>query len=447
MMGRRHVTILSAATQKFPKRLNLPSELWDLIIDHLCANIRSLKMCSLVCKAWSRRTEPYLFNTLSYSYSNYNAPDPEDLAAFLSASPRIAQHVHTLRYSRWINFPWSTLVRILLFLRNIRNLELDRVRIVDEPDVHEHHLCSPHPPLGHLDTFSLLCCKPTDSIAIFRLLDMFTSIARLTLHGSTVSMNRTAMLIELSEVYPTRLAVDTLSTENLPWQFLSSMVHRQSTMARSVTSLRLRLPSNVYGYYPPPAIGTVLDILQSLRHFQFGPLTDTGIQTMIAQGHALGQMNLHRCKRLQIVEFTLPTLLRATGLRELIHVLITTLSLPASVRELRFSFVGHVPRCCAPPEGQALLEHFLWAELDDRMMAMPSRVHFRFAFVEVRDNQKRYREQEYVDSFRAFCTTTLPGVTESQRLSVLTEVPVSANAVPGCPCPQCCRGSKLEECD
>ncbi len=452
------------ATQKFPKRLNLPSELWDLVIDHLCADIRSLKMCSLVCKAWSWRTEPHLFNTLSYSYSNYDAPDPEDLAAFLSASPRIAQHIHTLRYSRWINFPLSTLVCILLCLRNICNLELDRVRIVDEPDVHEHHLCSPHPPLGHLDTFSLLCCKPTDSIAIFRLLNMFTSIPRLMLHGSTVATNRTAMLTELSEVYPTRLAVDTLSTENLPWQFLSSMVHRQSTMARSVTSLRLRLPSNVYGYYPPPAIGAVLDILQSLQHFQFGPLTDADLRTVIAQGHgkhlrrfrfwnpaliespALGQMNLHRCKRLQIVEFTLPTLLRATGLRELLHV-ITTLSLPASVRELRFSFVGHVPRCCAPPERQALLEYFLWAELDNRMLEMPSRVHFRFAFAEVRDDQKRFREREYVESFRTFCTTTLPGVTESQRLSVLTEVPVSANAVSGCPCPQCYHGSKLEEND
>lgn len=53
----------------------LPLELWDYILDHLWSDRRSLKACSLTCKAWRPTTCYHLFRQLVVSYEKLHKFD------------------------------------------------------------------------------------------------------------------------------------------------------------------------------------------------------------------------------------------------------------------------------------------------------------------------------------------------------------------------------------
>lgn len=93
----------------------LPQELVDCIIDQLHGDIRTLKLCSLVCKAWASSSARQLFR--SFRPSCHFREEEEDVEEsvswtyhdfpacyeFLATSPRAARHVRSLELEPWMD--------------------------------------------------------------------------------------------------------------------------------------------------------------------------------------------------------------------------------------------------------------------------------------------------------------------------------------------------------
>ncbi|RPD55248.1 hypothetical protein L227DRAFT_579889 [Lentinus tigrinus ALCF2SS1-6] len=90
--------------------------------------------------------------------------------------------------------------------------------------------------------------------------------------------------------------------------------------------------------------------------------------------------------------------------------------------------------CFALPKSPGELAS--WAQLDRKMLNIPSHVRFRVAYVD--GDRERFLTQKTVSPFRAFCEGVLPGITAKGRLSVLTEAPAVPHGAPrGCMCSSC----------
>ena len=102
--------------------LIFPIELIEAIIDHFHSDKKSLKACSLVCKAWTSRTRFHLFACLNLQR--------QDVETFINSSSRI-NIVHFVRHLRLIrgcwysdSGPWEEIIPRLVDFHNVRHLGL-----------------------------------------------------------------------------------------------------------------------------------------------------------------------------------------------------------------------------------------------------------------------------------------------------------------------------------
>ncbi|KAI0700231.1 hypothetical protein C8T65DRAFT_286143 [Cerioporus squamosus] len=288
--------------------------------------------------------------------------------------------------------------------------------------------------MGPLERFSFKHSDAIGSVALYNLLALFPSIVVIVLKSNLWSDRRSSddWRCQSSELAPSNLAVDILYVFNLPWRMILAMVHYNSTMSRTITSLRLNM---LLEYYPPAALGAMLAGMPSLRHVQISPYVGANREQLWAehpQGQAYKALSLFRCQRLEIAEFNLSVSVHATDTLEQLEQFMDA-DLPASTRQMRISFFEVIPWCCGAPKSQADLAS--WAQLDRRMLEAPSHVRFRVSFTE--PSKERMLHQAQVDGLRAFFGAVLPGVTARGRLSVMHEAPVSVSAPRGCTCTSC----------
>ena len=429
----------------------LPDDVWEDIVDDICADIRSLHNVSLVRKAWTPMGQRRLFKSVKYSNYDPKSPTPDDLAFFISASPHIAQYIHALEL-RCCKLQLATLLSILSCLPNLRELIIgDRVHLLDD----RGDALSPDPRrMGPLETFCFNECEAT-SVILHYLLSLFRPcIPHVQLRNRTWTSrdtDNTWKLYDPSGLPPLDLAVDTLSVYNVPWEMISAMLRHNTTVAKTITELRLR---TLYEYYQPTAVGRLLAELPSLRHFQLGPyfpITMDELQAHYPQGKgehgaiasisqyftnsstAFSELQLHRCQQLDIVEFSFCWKSHATEMLPHLEMFMDA-DLPTSVRELRFSFFfTPSPWCCAPPRSPEELA--AWARLDCRMLNTPSHVQLRVVYAG--DGGENLLTHDAVSPFRAFCDGVLPMVTAKGRLSVLSKAFVPPGAPRHCRCYHC----------
>ncbi|RDX44501.1 hypothetical protein OH76DRAFT_1095783 [Lentinus brumalis] len=272
-------------------RLPLPLEVWYLVIEHLHSDTRSLKNCSLVCKAWRRRSQPCLFDVLSHSPREDPVDDqglkvtsrpavaqdhmPEDspprtlhgLASFLSASPHIARHVtifiHDLSRSNSRNLSLPMLQAVLVCLPKLRNLRLKAVHFLDErarDGMEDEASLSPELtatcPLRPLTELHLSRCQFTVS-SFYRLMRLFPSVVHLwfgaKLHHSAFDE---AGAIKPSEagLAPTGLQVNSLTITASRPALVQYFVVNVPTMAKSITWFSLYTSAR----YTPATISSLL---------------------------------------------------------------------------------------------------------------------------------------------------------------------------------------------
>ena len=108
----------------------VPIELVEAIIDHLQSDEKSLKACSLVCKAWTHRARFNLFARL-----NLHAGNAEKI---LSSESRIKMMPFIRRLCLIRNWDgatktraWDEIVAMLIDFHNVRCLELINVDLVN----------------------------------------------------------------------------------------------------------------------------------------------------------------------------------------------------------------------------------------------------------------------------------------------------------------------------
>ncbi len=270
------------------QHIELPAELWDITIDMLRADTRTLKSCSLVCREWTHRAQHRLFNLLSHTWprprggrepAERTAPGTqEELTSFLYASPHIARHVITFVLDsdapgcyRTLSIP--KLSAILSCFPALRKLELRSVEILDEPfrniagDRRISPLCHS---VGLLKSLSLRRCRVITLLALYGFLTLFPSITYLALVD--VKMNLSAFdeagtsSLLATKLIPSGLALKTLHITYAPRSLLSALIRDIKSMAQTITSLHL----SVGVVSEPLGVGPLLAAMPSLRRVQLG---------------------------------------------------------------------------------------------------------------------------------------------------------------------------------
>ncbi|KAJ6466885.1 hypothetical protein C8R45DRAFT_1020403, partial [Mycena sanguinolenta] len=115
--------------------VGLPQELVDSVIDYLEGDVASLKVCSLLSRAWVPHTRSYLFENCFI--------DPENIFLFreLLRSPycTFAPHVRSLsaerRYKHNNDAGFDDVVPDLRLLENVRTLKMQLSIVVNATDV------------------------------------------------------------------------------------------------------------------------------------------------------------------------------------------------------------------------------------------------------------------------------------------------------------------------
>ncbi|RDX44502.1 hypothetical protein OH76DRAFT_1095791 [Lentinus brumalis] len=384
------------------QHIELPAELWDITIDMLRADTRTLKSCSLVCREWTHRAQHRLFNLLSHTWprprggrepAERTAPGTqEELTSFLYASPHIARHVITFVLDsdapgcyRTLSIP--KLSAILSCFPALRKLELRSVEILDEPfrniagDRRISPLCHS---VGLLKSLSLRRCRVITLLALYGFLALFPSITYLALVD--VKMNLSAFdeagtsSLLATKLIPSGLALKTLHITYAPRSLLSALIRDIKSMAQTITSLHL----SVGVVSEPLGVGPLLAAMPSLRRVQLGSFGKRHLK--IAQDGPYG-LNLARCKALKLVTFSLDN----ATVPDVLYWLMAS-DLPASVQEMRFS---------APIFEHALSsfndQRVSWAQVDAKMAAFPPKVRFRLLMQFIR-SRRALREGSVLSS-------------------------------------------------
>ncbi|RPD70147.1 hypothetical protein L226DRAFT_539185 [Lentinus tigrinus ALCF2SS1-7] len=289
--------------------------------------------------------------------------------------------------------------------------------------------------MGPLKVFSFIDCNATSAV-FHHILGLFPFIAHIKLSSGLWSSNTRSdnwTMYDSSELSSLSLTVDALYIYNLRWDTISTLLRHNSTIAKNITSLRL---SMVFEYYSPRVVGELLVQMSSLRHVHIGPypthLGSSQLWMEYSHGQAFQDLRLSQCHQLESAEYSF--LLTTNAAEMAVHLaLLVQADLPASARELRFSFFESIPWCAAPPKSEADRE--AWTLLDRRMLHTPSRI--RFCISNARDPRTQALDWQEVSVVQAFFDAALPGVTATGRLSVLGGAPVSPSASRSCACSAC----------
>jgi len=87
----------TAARVQTAMSYSLPPEILDLIVDHLCDELITLKACCVVSKSWAPRARKHLFARIQFHQRD--RPIESWMQAFPHPSSSLAHHVRTLSFS------------------------------------------------------------------------------------------------------------------------------------------------------------------------------------------------------------------------------------------------------------------------------------------------------------------------------------------------------------
>jgi hypothetical protein len=122
--------------------MNLPQELFDIIIDGLNGSLWALRNCSLVCRSWVHSSRRHLFRRIALvpphsrhiSHRGVCESHCQRLHRILLGSPHIATYIRELKVfegQEWMNRAWigldQTLPLVLGLLGDLTKIELYRL--------------------------------------------------------------------------------------------------------------------------------------------------------------------------------------------------------------------------------------------------------------------------------------------------------------------------------
>ena len=154
-----------------------PSEVTDIIIDHLHDCRYALKKCSLVCKDWRASSRYHLFHTAIF------APEKvafSDLLTFLASAPDVCPYIQDLTLSGYRGISLKDLRAALAALTSLRSLSLDRLHI-SRPHGREPVLEPIPVDVLHTLRISSSNVLEHDTFVFLRLLRLFSQVTSLHL--------------------------------------------------------------------------------------------------------------------------------------------------------------------------------------------------------------------------------------------------------------------------